>query len=171
MMRLQKTLLTVAGVNGIQTTLRKCNESMVKRAVIEKFIPTFAVDSHIIHLRNTHPYTTKSNRKELECIGISTVNSDSLPDIVLLDEKRGWVFFIEAVHSFGPISPQRLMMLEALCTNCQLPLVFVTAFLDRNAFRKFAPDIAWETEVWIAQEPDHMIHFNGDRFYGPRRKK
>ncbi len=63
------------------------------------------------------------------------------------------------------------MMLEALCTKCQLPLVFVTAFLDRNAFRKFAPDIAWETEVWIAQEPDHMIHFNGDRFYGPRRKK
>jgi hypothetical protein len=104
-------------------------------------------------------------------IGISLNTSGSLPDIILLDEKREWVFFIEAVHSFGPISPQRLMMLEALCTKCQLPLVFVTAFLDRNAFRKFAPDIAWETEVWIAQEPDHMIHFNGDRFYGPRRKK
>ena len=54
--------------------------------------------------------------------------------------------------------------------HVRLPLVFVTAFLDRNTFRKFAPDIAWETEVWIAQEPDHMIHFNGDRFIGPRKK-
>ncbi|MFS2517149.1 MULTISPECIES: BsuBI/PstI family type II restriction endonuclease [Parabacteroides] len=29
-------------------------------------------------------------------------------------------------------------------------------------------DIAWETEVWIAENPGHMIHFNGDRFIGPR---
>ncbi len=27
--------------------------------------------------------------------------------------------------------------------------------------------IAWESEVWIAEEPMHMIHFNGERFLGP----
>jgi adenine-specific DNA-methyltransferase len=43
----------------------------------------------------------------------------------------------------------------------------VTAFPDRVTFRKFAKDIAWETEVWIADNPDHMIHFNGDKFLGP----
>ena len=41
------------------------------------------------------------------------------------------------------------------------------AFPDRAEFRKNAADIAWETEVWIADNPDHMIHFNGDRFLGP----
>jgi len=168
---LQKSPVRTIGVNGVETTLRSCPESRVKKAVIEKFVPNFAAQSVILYLKNSHPFKTGSSLKELERIGISLNTSGNLPDIILLDEKREWVFFIEAVHSFGPISPQRLMMLEALCTKCQLPLVFVTAFLDRNAFRKFAPDIAWETEVWIAQEPDHMIHFNGDRFYGPRRKK
>lgn len=162
--------ISAIGINGIKTTMRSCGESLVKKAVIENFIPNFAPLSIILHLKNSYPFKTGSSQGELNRIGISPTTSGSLPDIILLDEKRGWVFFIEAVHSFGPISPQRLMMLEALCTKCQLPLVFVTAFLDRNAFRKFAPDIAWETEVWIAQEPDHMIHFNGDRFYGPRRK-
>lgn len=166
----QNKHITTIGVDGAQTTLHPGAESLVKKAVIEQFMPKYAENSVLLHLRNPYPFKTGSRTRELMHIGITSDTSGSLPDIVLLDEKRGWVFFIEAVHSFGPISPQRLMMLEALCTKCQLPLVFVTAFLDRNAFRKFAPDIAWETEVWIAQEPDHMIHFNGDRFYGPRRK-
>lgn len=157
------------GVNGVEVTLRFCPENLVKKAVIEKFIPIFAPQSSVIYLKAPLLFKAIHCFEKLESIGIFSTTSGSLPDIVLLDEKRGWVFFIEAVHSFGPISPQRLMLLEALCTKCQLPLVFVTAFLDRNAFRKFAPEIAWETEVWIAQEPDHMIHFNGDRFFGPRR--
>lgn len=170
MTRTQNKPIRAIGVYGTKITLRSCTESLVKKAVIEQFVPNFAADSILLYLRNPYPFKTGSRPKKLENIGISTETSGSLPDIVLLDEKRGWVFLIEAVHSFGPISPQRLMTLEALCSKCKLPLVFVTAFLDRNAFRKFAPEIAWETEVWIAQEPDHMIHFNGDRFYGPRRK-
>ncbi len=167
-MEKQKNSITVIGVDRAKTKLRSCPESAVKKAVIEQFVPKFAADSCLLHLRNPRPYTTASRSTELEKLGIALGASGSLPDIVLLEEKRGWVFFIEAVHSFGPISPQRLIALEALCANCKLPQVFVTAFLDRNSFRKFAPDIAWETEVWIAQEPDHMIHFNGDRFFGPR---
>jgi hypothetical protein len=27
--------------------------------------------------------------------------------------------------------------------------------------------ISWETEVWVADSPTHMIHFNGERFLGP----
>ena len=41
---------------------------------------------------------------------------------------------------------------------------FVTAFLDKSTFKKFIADLAWETEVWIAEQPEHMIHLNGDRF-------
>ena len=33
--------------------------------------------------------------------------------------------------------------------------------------QRFHSAIAWETEVWIADEPDHMIHYNGERFLGP----
>jgi adenine-specific DNA-methyltransferase len=49
--------------------------------------------------------------------------------------------------------------------------VYVTAFLDKADFRKYAADIAWETEVWIAETPDHMIHFNGPKFLGPYRRR
>lgn len=157
--------------NGTELKLGPGQHNALQRAVVEQFRPRFAPESDVLYLGDADNRTIVSNQSKLDELGLVIDTRGSLPDIVLLDDKRGWVFFIEAVHSFGPISPSRLMALEALCTSCSLPVVFVTAFLDRNAFRKFAPDIAWETEVWIAQEPDHMIHFNGDRFFGPRRTK
>jgi type II restriction enzyme len=166
----QKTRLLVKSTDGADIVLRAGTESVVKRVVIDRFIPQFAAGSVLVYLKNPHPLRSWSNFGFFEKLGLSS-QTTTLPDIILLEEKRGWVFFIEAVHSFGPISPARLVALKALCTKCKLPVVFVTALMDRNAFRKWAPEIAWETEVWIAQEPDHMIHFNGDRFLGPRRKQ
>jgi hypothetical protein len=46
--------------------------------------------------------------------------------------------------------------------------VYVSAFPSFREFKKYAAEIAWETEVWVAEAPDHMLHFNGDRFLGPR---
>ena len=46
--------------------------------------------------------------------------------------------------------------------------IYITAFLDFKTFNKFADIIAWETEIWIANMPEHMLHFNGDRFLGPQ---
>jgi hypothetical protein len=36
-----------------------------------------------------------------------------------------------------------------------------------RTMQTFGSHIAWESEVWIAEDPDHMIHFNGERFLGP----
>ena len=33
--------------------------------------------------------------------------------------------------------------------------------------QSFLPLTSWETEVWVAEEADHIIHFNGERFPGP----
>lgn len=46
--------------------------------------------------------------------------------------------------------------------------VYVSAFPDFAEFKKHSTNIAWETEVWVVDFPEHMIHFNGDRFMGPR---
>lgn len=46
--------------------------------------------------------------------------------------------------------------------------IFVTAFLDFATYKKFSSELAWETEVWLADMPDHMIHLNGNKFLGPR---
>jgi hypothetical protein len=103
----------------------------------------------------------------LSLLGVKPMAHDKLPDVVVYDEKRQWLFLIEAVTSHGPVSPKRWIELEAAFKGCKAGLVYVTAFPDRAEFRRNAADIAWETEVWIADNPDHMIHFNGDRFLGP----
>jgi type II restriction enzyme len=77
---------------------------------------------------------------------------------------------IEAVHSSGAINETRLLELKKLTENCTADIVYVTVFLNRIAFKKWIADIAWETEVWIADNPDHLIHFNGDKFLGPYSK-
>jgi len=91
-----------------------------------------------------------------------------LPDVVFYDRKKNWLFLVEAVTSHGPMTPKRLVELKALLKNSKAGLVFVTAFPSRAEFRKHMADIAWETEVWLMENPNHMVHFNGDRFMGPR---
>jgi len=88
---------------------------------------------------------------------------------VLYDKERKWLFLIEAVTSHGPVTPKRIIELEEMLSNCSLGKVYVTAFPQFKEFKKYTTDIAWETEVWLADTPDHMIHFNGDRFMGPRK--
>ncbi|MFY4862828.1 BsuBI/PstI family type II restriction endonuclease [Aliarcobacter butzleri] len=121
---------------------------------------------------------TASSRKEggkfmhleheyLLSLGVPPMAHDKLPDVVVYDTKNKWLFLIEAVTSRGPVSPKRWIELEETLKDCKVGRVYVTAFPNEKLFRKFAADIAWETEVWLANNPDHMIHFNGDRFLGP----
>jgi hypothetical protein len=94
-----------------------------------------------------------------------------IPDIVLYDAERNWLFLIEAVTSHGPVSPKRHAEIEALLSDCPAERIYITAFLDRGDFRTYAADIAWEREVWIAENPGHMVHFNGPRFLGPYKPR
>lgn len=90
-----------------------------------------------------------------------------MPDVAVHYPERGWLVLVEAVTSHGPVNPKRLLELKALFKGSRAGLVFVTAFPETAVFKKYAAEIAWETEVWIAQAPSHMIHFNGERFLGP----
>ncbi len=154
--------------DGTELKLGPGLHNVLQRSIVEQFRPRFAPESKVLYLGDAENKGLYEDASTLAAIGVALDVAKSMPDVVLLDSKRNWLFLIEAVHSFGPISPARMMDLNQLCSQCSVPRVFITAFLDRATFRKFAPDIAWETEVWIAEEPDHMIHFNGDRFFGPR---
>jgi hypothetical protein len=106
--------------------------------------------------------------ERLAALGVTVTEHDKLPDVVLHDTKRNWLFLIEAVISHGPMTPKRVVELQAMFAQCKAACVYVTAFPSCAEFRKHLRNIAWETEVWIAEIPDHLIHFNGDRFLGPR---
>lgn len=92
---------------------------------------------------------------------------DKLPDIILYDEAKNWLYLIEAVTSHGPVSHKRKFELEQLLQQCSAQRVYVTAFLTFAEYKRHSNNIAWETEIWLAEIPEHMIHYNGERFLGP----
>jgi len=103
-----------------------------------------------------------------ETIGVPVTRHDKLADVVLYDGARGWLFLVEAVTTHGPVSPKRHAELEKSLAGCKVGRVYISAFPAFREFKKYAAHIAWETEVWIAEAPDHLLHYNGDRFIGPR---
>ncbi len=90
-----------------------------------------------------------------------------MPDVVLHFEEKNWLLLVESVTSVGPVDGKRHAELTQLFGQSTAGLVFVTAFPNRVLMKKFLTDLAWESEVWVASDPDHLIHFNGDRFLGP----
>lgn len=140
----------------------------LQAAVINEFAPRFSPGAHVLYIGDTAKKDLFVDHETLTKIGIPITEHSKLPDIVLFDKLREWLFLIEVVTSHGPVSPKRILEMEEFLKDCPIGKVYVTAFPDKSEFKKHIVDIAWETEVWVAENPDHMIHFNGDRFIGPR---
>lgn len=144
--------------------------NLLQKAIIEEFLPRYGYGAEVLYVGDTANKMLLCEKEKLASLNFFGLGHDELPDVSAYCESRNWLYLIEAVHSSGPINPVRLEQLRQLTIQCSAELVFVTAFLERSKFRQFAPEIAWETEVWIADAPDHMIHFNGDKFMGPYPK-
>lgn len=153
--------------NGQKLQLSFGEHNQLQKAIIEEFLPRFGFGAQVLYVGDTSKKTLIKYQDQLENLGFFDLNHDQLPDIVAFSKERQWLYLIEAVHSSGPLSEVRLLELKENLKSCKVPMVFVTAFLTRGEFRKWAADIGWESEVWIADNPDHMIHFNGDKFLGP----
>jgi type II restriction enzyme len=141
----------------------------LQKAVLEEFVPRFAPGAALLYLGDTARKRLIMDTATLDGLGWPMSDHDKLPDIVLYDAARAWLFLIEVVTSHGPMSPKRVLELEERLQARRPGAVYVSAFPTMAEFRKHMREIAWETEVWIAEAPDHMIHFDGDRFLGPRR--
>lgn len=156
-------------IDGNEYYLSPGEHNELQAAVVEEFAPRFAPGGKLLYMGDTEDKDLYVNSSALETLHIPISEHSKLPDIVISDEKRGWLFLIEVVTSHGPMSAKRLVELEDFTKDCPYGIVYVTAFPDAKAFKKHIDEIAWETEVWLSDAPDHMIHFNGDRFIGPRK--
>ena len=142
--------------------------NVLQAAVIEEFGPRFAPGARVLYVGDTADKTLHLDEEGFAEIGVPVPSHDKLPDVVLYDPENGWLYLIEAVTSHGPVSPKRVVELRMLMTkDSEVGVVFVSAFPDVSTFKTYLADIAWETEVWIADQPTHLIHFDGDRFLGP----
>ncbi len=161
-------LIPVVLQNGETIRLSAGKHNEVQAAIVEQFAPRFAKGGTLLYLGDTAKKDLFVDENGLKELGIPIDQHSKLPDVVIFDKKRKWLFLIEAVTSHGPVSPKRLFELEDLLKACNMGKVYVTAFPNMSEFKKHSNNIAWETEVWLMEVPDHMIHFNGDRFIGPR---
>ena len=164
----KQILIPVKLSNGKTLKLSAGKHNVVQAAIIQDFASRFAKGSEVLYLGDTANKDLHVDKKALKELGIPITEHSKLPDVVLYDRKRNWLYLIEAVTSHGPVSPKRIFELEELLKDCKLGKVYVTAFPDFSEFKKHSTNIAWETEVWVVDFPEHMIHFNGDHFIGPR---
>ncbi len=153
------------GGGKLALSLGKHNE--LQKAVIEEFLTRYGKGAEVLYVGDTSNKALHMERGRLAELKFFELSHDELPDVVAYDAKNNWLFLIEAVHSSGPMSEIRVLELKRLLKNCTAELIFVTAFLSKMAYLKWAKQVAWETEVWIAESPDHLIHFNGHKFLGP----
>jgi type II restriction enzyme len=165
--RTRLSTMVTATFDGEQLLFGPGEHNQLQKAVIEKFLPRFGHSSEVLYVGDTEDKLMFCRDLKLRELGFFELSHDKLPDILAWSAAKNWLFLIEAVHSANPIDELRKRVLDALTRDCKADIVYVSAFLDRRTFRKFAKDIAWETEVWIAESPDHLIHFNGDKFLGP----
>ena len=139
----------------------------LQKAIIEEFLPRFGYGAEVLYVGDTADKYLHLDKGKLNELNFFDLSHDELPDVVAYSKDKNWLFLIEAYHSTGHIDQTKYIQFEKLTKECIADIVYVTAFSNRDKFRGKAQDIAWETEVWIADNPDHMIHFNGDKFLGP----
>lgn len=159
--------LLPVNIGGREVVFSPGEHNQIQKAVIEEFLPRFGQNAQVLYVGDTADKFLFLDGEQLNELQFFEIAHEKLPDVLAYSRLMNWLYLIEAVHSANPIDPMRKRTLEMLTEKCSAGIIYVTAFLNRESFKKFVVDIAWETEVWIADDPDHMIHFNGDRFLGP----
>ncbi len=155
-------------INGIDLKFSVGKHNELQKAIIEEFAPRFAPYSECLYVGDTIEKDLVKNVDKLSELGFEITLHDKMPDVVLYRMDKNWIYFIESVTSVGPMDPKRVLEIENMTKNVAAGKIYVTAFFDFKTYKKFSAELAWETEVWIAELPEHMIHLNGDKFMGPR---
>jgi len=155
---------------GKSINLSPGEHSSLIKAIVESFAPRFAPGSTLVYAGDTGDKWGYFDSQLLTELGVEVESHGKMPDVVLFFEDRNWLLLVEAVTSHGPVDGKRHGELAALFSASSAGLVYVTAFPTRSVVARYLAEIAWETEVWVADSPSHLIHFNGERFLGPYRE-
>jgi hypothetical protein len=159
--------IPVQVADGKEIALSPGDHSTLIKAIIEDFAPRFAPGSVLVYVGDTGDKWAYFDTARLLDLGITIESHGKMPDVLLHYKAKNWLLVIESVTSHGPVDGKRHAELRKLFERSTAGLVFVTAFPHRTIMSRYIADIAWETEVWVADAPSHLIHFNGVRFLGP----
>lgn len=152
---------------GKKITLSPGEHSELIRAIISDFAPRFAPGSVLVYAGDTGDKWGYFDGDLLAKLGVNVDSHGKMPDVALHYTAKNWLLLVESVTSHGPVDGKRYNELAKLFAGSTAGLVYVTAFPNRAIMGRYLAQIAWETEVWVADTPSHLIHFNGERFLGP----
>jgi adenine-specific DNA-methyltransferase len=160
-------MISVSLPNGQAIQLSSGGQNLLIKDVLESFCPRFTPGGSVLYIGDAGNKFIVNESQKFREIGIELDPHGKMPDIVVYYKQQDWLVLIEAVTSHGPVDLKRHNELKHLFQSSHKGLVFVTTFPSRKQMTRYLAEISWETEVWIADQPDHMIHFNGERFLGP----
>lgn len=163
----EQNRIPVRIASNAEITLSPGEHSELLSAIIDNFIPRFAPGSLLVYVGDTGDKWGYFDIDLLSELGIEVDSHGKMPDVIIYHKEKDWLFLVEAVTSHGPVDGKRHDELANLFAASKAGLVYVTAFPNRATMGRYLVQIAWETEVWIADAPSHLIHFNGPRFLGP----
>ena len=151
----------------LQVSLSPGKHNELIRAIIEDMAPRFIPGSTLVYIGDTGEKWGFFDDALSARLGFSVEVHGKMPDVILWQEEKNWLVLVESVTSHGPVDSKRYIELSELFSSVHADKVFISAFPDKRTFARFASDVAWETEVWVSDNPTHMVHFNGDKFIGP----
>lgn len=164
-------MISVKMPDGKEFQLKDGEHNLIQQQVITEFLPRFGFGATLLYCGDSdNKYGVIYEKEKLTELGIKDLSQGKLPDVVAYSEEKDWIYLIEAYHTSNPITAERKYELEQMMGDCADKCIYVTAFESNDAFRNCKEDLAWETEIWIVTNPDHMIHRNGFRFMGPYGK-
>jgi len=163
----QKSMALITADGGVTIQLKTGKHYRLIKVLIEEFIPHFVPASKILYVGDTGEKFGYFDEAGLVALGVKMDIDGKMPDVVIHYPTKNWILLIDAVTSHGPINAKRHEELAQLFADSTAGAVYVTAFPARIDLTRYLTDISWETEVWIAEAPTHLIHFNGEKFLGP----
>lgn len=151
-------------LNDAEITFSPGKHNELQIDILNNFRKNFCPDAKVLYVGDTAHKMLYLNEALLKKINLEIKKHDILPDLVLLARTKNRLYLIEAVSSHGPVSNKRLIELNEYFSKLKYKKIFVSAFPDFRELKRHVDDIAWETEVWVSEIPNHMIHFNGHKF-------
>jgi len=162
------TKIAVKLADGTEFQLIDGEHNLIQQQVLTEFLPRFGYGAEVLYCGDSdNKYGVIYEKEKLKKLGIQDLSQGKLPDIVAYSREKEWIYLIEAYHTSNPITVERKYELRQIFADAADKCIYVTAFENNDAYHACTEELAWETEVWIVTEPDHMMHRNGFRFMGP----
>lgn len=159
--------IPVAMPDGGLALLSPGGQNVLLKQMVEDFCGYFTPGAQVLYIGDAGDKWLVFEADILAGLGVTVESHGKMPDLIVYMPDRSWLVLLEAASSHGPVDAKRRDELAELFAGSSCGLVYVSCFPSRDEMRRFLPQIAWETEVWCADNPTHVIHFNGERFLGP----